>query len=52
MKAMGHEVDGKHKQGQPRMKWRKQVEESMRRIGLRKEDNHTLNDINIKQLRF
>ena len=38
MKAMVHEVDGKHKQGRPRMKWRKQVKESMRRIGLKKED--------------
>ena len=38
MKAMVHEVDGKHKQGRPRMKWREQIEKSMRRIGLRKED--------------
>ena len=29
---------GKRKQGQPRMKWREQVEGSMRRIGLKKED--------------
>ena len=32
-KAMVHKVDGKHKQGQLRMKWRKQVEGSMKRIG-------------------
>ena len=38
MKEMEHEVDGKRKQGRPRMKWREQVEENMRRIGLRKED--------------
>ena len=38
MKAMVHKVDGKHKQGQARMKWRKQVEGNMRRIGLREED--------------
>ena len=38
MKAMVHEVHGEHKQGQPTMKRRKQVEESMRRIGLKKED--------------
>ena len=25
MKAMVHEVDGKHKQGRPKIKWRKQV---------------------------
>ena len=35
---MAHEVDGKHKQGRPKMKWRKQIEGSMRRIGLKKED--------------
>ena len=35
---MVHEMDRKHKQSQPRMKWRKQVEKSMKRIGLRKED--------------
>ena len=33
-----HEVDGKRKQGQLKMKWRKQVKGSMRRIGLRKEN--------------
>ena len=38
MKAMVHEVHGKHKQGQLRMKWRGQVEGNMKRIGLRKED--------------
>ena len=38
IKAMVHEVDGKRKQGRPRMKWREQVEGSMRRIGLKKED--------------
>ena len=38
MKAMVHEVDGKRKQGRPRMKWREQVEGNMKRIGLRKED--------------
>ena len=37
MKAMVREVNGKRKQGRPRMKWREQVED-MRRIGLRKED--------------
>ena len=36
MKAMVHEVNGKRKQGRSRMKWRKQVEGSLRRIGLRK----------------
>ena len=30
IKAMVHEVDGKHKQDQPRMKWREQVEGNMR----------------------
>ena len=35
---MVHEVDGKRKQGRPRMKWREQIEGSMRRIGLKKED--------------
>ena len=38
IKAMVHKVDGKHKQGQPRMKWRKQVQGNMRRIGLKEED--------------
>ena len=38
MKAIVHEVNGKRKQGRLGMKWRKQVEGSMRRIGLRKED--------------
>ena len=38
MKAMVHEVDGKHKKGQSRMKWRKVVEGNMRRIALGKED--------------
>ena len=38
MKAMAHEVNGKCKQGRPKMKWREQVEESMRRNGLRKKD--------------
>ena len=38
MKAMVHEVDGKRKQGRPRMKWKEQVEGSMKRIGLKKED--------------
>ena len=38
MKTMVHEVDGKRKQGRPRMKWREQVEEKMKRIGLKKED--------------
>ena len=33
MKAMLHEVDGKCKQGRPRIKWRQQVKGSMRRIG-------------------
>ena len=35
---MIHKPDGKCKQGQPRMKWMKQVKENMKRIGLRKED--------------
>ena len=35
MKAMLHKVDRKHKQGQPWMKWREQVEGNMRKIGLR-----------------
>ena len=38
MKAIVHEVNGKRKQSHLRMKWRQQVEGSMRRIGLRKED--------------
>ena len=38
MKAIVHEVDEKRKQGQLRMKWRKQVEGNMRRMSLRKED--------------
>ena len=38
MKAMVHEADEKRKQSQLRMKWREQVEENKRRIGLRKED--------------
>ena len=37
MKAMVHKVDGKCKQGQPRIKWREQVEGSMRKISLRKD---------------
>ena len=32
-----HEVDGKRKQGQPKMKWREQVKGSMRRIDLNKD---------------
>ena len=35
MKAIVHKVNGKRKQGRPRIKWKKQVEESMRRIGFR-----------------
>ena len=35
---MVHEVDGKRKQGQPRTKWRKQVEGNMKKICLKKED--------------
>ena len=38
MKAIVHEVDGKHKQGRPKKKWREQVKGNMRRIGLKKED--------------
>ena len=41
MKAIVNEVDGKNRQSQPRMKWREQVEESMRRIGLKKKDMAT-----------
>ena len=37
MKTMVHEVDGKCKQGRPRIKWRVQVEGNMKRIGLTKE---------------
>ena len=33
MKTIVHKVDGKPKQGRLRMKWKKQVEGSMRRIG-------------------
>ena len=36
LKAMVHEVDGKRKQGQPKMKWREQVKENTRKIGLKK----------------
>ena len=36
MKTMLCKVDGKSKKGRPRMKCREQVEENMRRIGLRK----------------
>ena len=38
MKTREHEVDGKRKQGRPKMKWTKQVEGNMRRIGFSKED--------------
>ena len=38
IKAMVYEMDGKRKQGRPRMKWREQVEGNTRSIGLRKED--------------
>ena len=38
MKTIIHELNGKRKQGRPRIKWREQVEGNMRRIGLRKED--------------
>ena len=38
MQAIVHEVDGKRKQGQPKIKSRKQVKENMKRIGLRKKD--------------
>ena len=38
MKAMVHEVNGKCKHGQSRIKWREQVEGNVRRIGLKKED--------------
>ena len=38
IKAMVHKVDGKRKQGRPRMKWREQVEGSMRRISLKEVD--------------
>ena len=38
MKAMVLEVDEKCNQGQPMVKWRKQVKGSMRRIGLKKKD--------------
>ena len=31
-------MDGKRKQGRPGMKWREEIEVSMRRIGLRQED--------------
>ena len=35
---MVHEVNGKRKQGGPKIKWREQIERSMRRIDLKKED--------------
>ena len=38
MKAMVYEVDGKRKQGRPRIKWKEQVKGNMRRIVLRKKD--------------
>ena len=38
MKAIVHEMDRKCKQGRPRMKWGKQTEGNIQRIGLRKED--------------
>ena len=38
MKAILYEVDGKRKQGRPKMKWRKQIKGSIRRIGLKKEN--------------
>ena len=38
MKAMVHEVEGKCKQVQPKIKWRKQVKGNMRKIVLRRED--------------
>ena len=37
IKAKVHEMDGKCKQGQSRIKWSEQVKGSMRRIGLRKD---------------
>ena len=38
MKAMVCKVSGKCKQGQVTIKWKEQVEGSMRKIGLKKED--------------
>ena len=38
MKAMVYKMDGKRKQGRPRMKWKEQVQGNTRRIGLKKED--------------
>ena len=38
MKEMVHEVDEKYKEGRLRMKWMESVDESIRWIGLRKED--------------
>ena len=38
MKAIVHKMDRKCKQGQPRMKWRKQFKRNMRRNGLKKKD--------------
>ena len=39
--ALDLEVSGKKKQGQPKMIWKKQMEEETEKIGLKKED--TLN---------
>ena len=38
MKPMVHEVEGKHKKSQLKMKYREQNERSMKNISLRKED--------------
>ena len=37
-KALDFEVRGRRKRGRPKKKWKKQVEEECRRVGLRKED--------------
>ena len=38
IKKMVHKVNGKHKQGQPKLKWMEQVKGNVRRIGLKKKD--------------
>ena len=37
-KALAYEVDGLRRRGRPKKTWKKQVEEELKKIGLRKED--------------
>ena len=37
-KALRFTVDGQRRRGQPRKTWKRQVEESMKNVGLKKED--------------